>query len=266
MGPVAALVGLGLLFAFTDDDEPPPQLMQPEEPHSWLDHGILFTYDPASGELSATHGQTLTGEPGTVEEHVGVYPDQATAHIAAMTWMPFGGAPVPQPEPAPAGAPSWVDHGIVFTWMPSTGELVAVHSMTVTGEVGPMTSEAVGTFGNMPEAYAASLGWMPFAMPPPETATITEKPQTVQVDLGPDAPELNEYLKPGTNDGYWVVTTSRPVMLPGGPSVESTWRVWGPNRPVAGEPNNEGATGSRTQSWLAATTWVDSLATAQAVS
>ena len=78
----------------------------------------------------------------------------------------------------------------------------------------------------------------------------------VQINLGPDAPEVLQYAKPDSDDMFWIVTTLKPVMLPGGPSQESTWRLWGPNTLIVGDPVAEGSTGSRSQSMDKAKHWI----------
>ncbi len=92
-----------------------------------------------------------------------------------------------------------------------------------------------------------------------ETFVPVAEPPVVQIDLGPDNPLLEQHLKPGTDEKFWIVTTEKPVLLGGGggtPSVESTWRVWGPNTNVSGEPVAEGMTGSRAASLDAAKAWI----------
>ncbi len=86
---------------------------------------------------------------------------------------------------------------------------------------------------------------------------VFEEP-VLQINPGPDNPLLEQYAKPGTADTYWIVTTVKPVMLSGGnPSQESTWRVWGPNTNVVGDPVAQGQTGSRPASLDEAKSWID---------
>lgn len=92
-----------------------------------------------------------------------------------------------------------------------------------------------------------------------ESFVPVAEPPVLQVDLGPDNPLMLHEQKPGSADMYWVVTTEKNVLLPGGggtPSVESTWRVWGPNTNIVGDPVADGQTGSRAASLNAARAWI----------
>lgn len=113
-----------------------------------------------------------------------------------------------------------------------------------------LDQEVIGLQGDesIEGLFAAIMVGEPYVSPP-------EIP-VVQVNLGTDAPELEQY--PAGGAVWWIVTTEKPVLLSGGnPSQEATWRVWGPDTNVVGEPVADGITGSRETSTTAAKAWIN---------
>jgi hypothetical protein len=77
---------------------PKPPVPTPDA-NAWVDHGIAFSWAPGTGELTAKHSVGVAGGTEPTTELVGTYPTREAAHLASLSWVPFGaGEGVAQPQ------------------------------------------------------------------------------------------------------------------------------------------------------------------------
>lgn len=165
---------------------------------SWVLNGIKFTWSGATEELIAYHTQAASG--AEVVELVGKYATQDAAYAASMAWLPAAPTPGAPAGPIVEPPPEWVDHGIKFSWSPTSKELLAYHTQQLGGGVGPEVVELVGEYPTQGAAYAASLGWVPFGegagAPDPDAPIVC---QTIKTD---GKFQICLYTQPGGKWGF----------------------------------------------------------------